>query len=409
MKRLSGNSRLLAALAASMILISCRGPSGNALPNNVLPANRLPVQTQSVNPGIQRPTIESLDWVPRFTVIQPTDLDYEALRNGTTTTIPYYTGSIKSPLTGKTYTYDIVGKDPTKSDRTTEIPYVPIVLVVTFPDGTVLDPRLPACKDTVSVEDRFLHGPNFQRTPLVSNGVYVGKVQLNDAFQRAEFWTMLKGRGYHTELTAAAAPIVVSIKAPKGSSTLQNPAPGCSKSDPLVGLIPLDVYDPIIRALVRRYATTTQVALVLTHAVYVTQPGFIYIGYHGAFRRRSGTQVYAWATYNDPRIFIHNGKHYPVEDITTWTHEIAEFHNDPFVSNRTPRWGHVGQQSGCQSNLEVGDPLTTRSYKVVYNGFTYHPQELAFFSWFFRTPSTGTGGLYSNEGKFTTYQSLCKQ
>ncbi len=73
-----------------------------------------------------------------------------------------------------------------------------------------------------------------------------------------------------------------------------------------------------------------------------------------------------------------------------------------------PAWGHVGQVSGCQNNLEVGDPLTgTPAVQVPLNGFTYHGQELAFFDWFFRTPSNGTAGKYSFEGTFTSAQGTC--
>ena len=35
------------------------------------------------------------------------------------------------------------------------------------------------------------------------------------------------------------------------------------------------------------------------------------------------------------------------------------------------------------------------------NGYAYHVQELAFFSWFFGEPSLGAGGLFSNNGSFT--------
>ncbi|MBV8807491.1 MAG: hypothetical protein JO033_02355 [Acidobacteriaceae bacterium] len=39
---------------------------------------------------------------------------------------------------------------------------------------------------------------------------------------------------------------------------------------------------------------------------------------------------------------------------------------------------------------------------VMPNGFTYHLQELAFFPWFFGTPSTGIHGWFSNNGTFLT-------
>lgn len=85
---------------------------------------------------------------------------------------------------------------------------------------------------------------------------------------------------------------------------------------------------------------------------------------------------------------------YPyVQDIHAWTHEIGEIFNNPFLTNATPAWGHIGQTIACQADLEVGDPLTFESFEHTYNGFHYHPQELAFFSWFYRTASTGTGDL----------------
>jgi len=84
------------------------------------------------------------------------------------------------------------------------------------------------------------------------------------------------------------------------------------------------------------------------------------------------------------------------------SHEVAEWMNDPFDNNPTPPWGHTGQVSGCQDNLEVGDPLsgTEAPPIVMSNGFTYHLQELAFFSWFFNSHSVGIHHWFSNNGTF---------
>jgi hypothetical protein len=75
-----------------------------------------------------------------------------------------------------------------------------------------------------------------------------------------------------------------------------------------------------------------------------------------------------------------------------------------------PALGHIGQVSGCQTNLEVGDPLSGNLFEVTMpDGVTYHPQELAFFSWFFNeVPSLGLNGWYSMGGTFRTPAARCR-
>lgn len=389
------SGRIAAAVAAGALLAACGGQGGT-----------MPAQSQSASQAAPfaggttgRSIAEMHHWVPRYVTMKPQNVDYANLKQGASTTIPFYNGSVKSPLDNNTYQYSIVGKDPTKSNATTKVSFVPIVLVVTFSYGTVLDPRQPGCNDTVSVEDRFFQGPNFVSTPLVSNGIKVGKVQVNDGFQRAEFWTVLKGPKFHIKLVPAVAPIVVNINAPSGSKTETGV---CSGQNHNIGEIPLQAYDNIVTGLATTYATTTQVPVVLSYNTFETEGGCCILGYHNAFGRASGTQVYAVGAYNDAGIFD-----VPIEDIHAWTHEIGELINDPFIDNGTPAWGHVGQVGGCQNNFEVGDPLTGTAFTLKYKHFTYHPQELAFFSWFYRTPSTGTGGKFSFEGTFTSSQGAC--
>ena len=92
------------------------------------------------------------------------------------------------------------------------------------------------------------------------------------------------------------------------------------------------------------------------------------------------------------------------------SHEVAEWMDDPNTSNPVPPWGAEGQvpSPNCQANLEVGDPLTgTDVSPVTLGGFAYTLQELAFFSWFYGGPSLGSGGNYSNNGKFTGFAIAC--
>jgi hypothetical protein len=95
-------------------------------------------------------------------------------------------------------------------------------------------------------------------------------------------------------------------------------------------------------------------------------------------------------------------------DISALSHEVSEWMNDPSTANPTKPWGNIGQVSGCQSNLETGDPLSGTVITDSLNGKTYHPQELAFFSWFYhQSPSIGANGWYSSGGSFTTSAAPC--
>ncbi len=392
--------RIAAAVAVGAMLAACSGQGGS-----------IPTQSQGVGQAVPfaggakagQSIADVNHWVPRYITVQPRNVNHAMLdeQQAAGTTIPFFKGSVKSPLDNNTYNYQIVGKDPTKSIRTTQIKTVPIVLVVTFSDGTVLDPTQPGCNDSVSVADRFFKGPNFVKTTLTSNGVNVGKVQVTDGFQRAEFWNVLKSQSkYHTVLKLAVAPIIVNVNAPSGSKTV---AGVCSGNNHRIGEIPINAYDNLVTSLATQYATTSQLPVVLSYNTFETSGGCCILGYHSAFSRSGGTQVYAVGAYNDAGVFGTT----PIEDIHAWTHEIGELLNDPFVNNATPAWGHVGQVGGCQNNFEVGDPLTGTAFTLSYNGFTYHPQELAFFDWFYRTPSKGTGGKFSFEGTFTSSQGAC--
>jgi hypothetical protein len=113
---------------------------------------------------------------------------------------------------------------------------------------------------------------------------------------------------------------------------------------------------------------------------------------------------------NDPGVFQAAG----IQDIHAATHEIGETINDPFGTNTVPAWGHIGQQPGCQNNLEVGDPLTGTVYDggkgIKLKGFTYHPQELVYFNWFTQQAKFGKLGaddVYSMSGTFATPAKPC--
>ena len=80
------------------------------------------------------------------------------------------------------------------------------------------------------------------------------------------------------------------------------------------------------------------------------------LGYHNTYNTSAGAQTYGLAMYDNSGAFTGSS------DISAMSHEVAEWQNDPDTINPTPAWGHTGQVSGCQSNLEVGDPLSGTTY-----------------------------------------------
>jgi hypothetical protein len=78
-----------------------------------------------------------------------------------------------------------------------------------------------------------------------------------------------------------------------------------------------------------------------------------------------------------------------IQDIHALSHEIGEIYDDPYAGNNTPTWQNsYAPQYGCNSFLEVGDPLVGSAIEVTLDGFTYHPQEFAFKAWFAKAASS---------------------
>ena len=125
------------------------------------------------------------------------------------------------------------------------------------------------------------------------------------------------------------------------------------------------------------------------------------LGFHNAVTQQPGAdvQTYAFIDFDASGLFGPT-----IHDTSIAAHEVGEWMDDPFGNNPTPLWGHVGQVGGCQGNLEVGDPLTGTNIPVVTgaNGFKYHLQELAFFSWFYGAPSIAVNGWFSDNNTFKT-------
>ena len=316
--------------------------------------------------------------------------------------LPLWSFTTVAAQDGNTYSGVMVGRSPYfRGKIPTNIPtmVIPVVLQFLDPSGAVVfvfDPTAPdPCAGGNTTTSLILNSPILNPSPYTMNGVNVGNAQYVDAFQRANFWQQVQGANYHVNLTSLPQPAVV-VDVPFG---LWGVGSGTCST---LGGIDINAWDSFVQTTLLGVvgATPNQLPLFFTHNVAFTiGGGCCALGYHNAL----GLQTYSVSEVETSGFFPPS-----FGDTVVMSHEVAEWMDDPLTNNPTPPWGNIGQVSGCQNNLEVGDPLTPTNFPSVFmNGFTYHLQELVFYSWFYGGPSTGTGGKYSNNGTFMGDAILC--
>jgi hypothetical protein len=345
--------------------------------------------------------------------------------------LPLWSYSVHSDRDGNRYTGVMVGASPFNEDsgRTsvaTQI--VPIIfkthtvgtsvdakaIIATTPGDNTFDPTRPdrACLGSRNNNPLrlFQQSPIFQSTDFNYGGTDVGRTQTTDAFQRANFWKVINREDYHVTLGPITNlnPIVIDVPAASGlalATTSLGPPAFCAPMAIVdANLVDGIINDSILPALAPHGVNHGTFPIFLLYNAVMSDGdptnllNCCILGYHGTGNNDS-TQTYSPMDFDATGLFGVSGM-----DIATATHEVAEWMDDPFGSNATPAWGHIGQVPGCQGNLEAGDPLSgTEAPRIVMpNGFTFHLQELAFFSWFFTNRSTGVGGWFSDNGTFLT-------
>jgi hypothetical protein len=321
---------------------------------------------------------------------------------------------------GNTYVDKIVGGNVFKAltTQTTTIKTKLVPLVLNFNTfGNSFNPTVGDSCDpaSTSVLKRTQKSPIFVAQNWSFGGTSVGSAQYVDAFERAEFFKYTKPTGvnpnYHVTLSLGNVAKQTTV-----APGAQWEASGLACGNGALGLLNINSFDGYIQgtllpALVSSGAISdTTFPLILVHnVVFFTgnnpnNPGTCcIIGYHNAIPMGGGTMTYGVADFEDSGAFSP-----AVHDISAMSHEVGEWMNDPFTNNPTARWGNIGQVGGCpssttggQTNFEVGDPLSGTLLTDNLNGYNYHPQEMAFFSWFYHdVPSIGINGKYSNNGTF---------
>jgi len=345
--------------------------------------------------------------------------------------LPLFTYTVNSDRDGQQYTGVIVGADPTSKggNKSTSVKtFIVPVVVVTQTVGTGLDSNgnittAPGVTvfDPTANDNNCLSRPNnnplrlFQHSPMFDNydisvgGVDMGHTQYIDAFQRAEFFNLLKNPDNYQLLlnpVVTTPPVIITVPAANGL-TLPPDFGACGP----FGVVDIDFFDAyldnnVLPALAPQVNAGNFPIFMLYNTVLAFTPideifvTCCVLGYHGT----TGTnpiQTYSPSDFDTTGLFGSTGG-----DSNTLSHEVAEWANDPLGNNPTPAWGGVGQvpPGFCQDNLEVGDPLSGTNFSPIggRNGFTYHLQELAFFSWFYSSQSVGIHGWFSDNDTFTT-------
>jgi hypothetical protein len=344
--------------------------------------------------------------------------------------LPLWTFDVSSTRDHNNYTGVMVGRSPfgNEKNKVAEIPtqIVPIVIttnligtsvdssgnITTTPGVTNFDPTAPQTACLTPPNDvpltLYRQSPIIQKADFSFGGTFVGDTIYSDAFQRANFWEYTKGTDYHVLLRPVTITKPVYINAPTADGlALATSALGPPNFCSPLGIIDINWFDAyldstVIPSLYAQGVNPGSLPIFLLANTVMASPvtdldTCCILGYHGT--TGLPIQTYSPQDFDTTGVFGPN-----IFDTDIAAHEVDEWQDDPYGDNPVPAWGHIGQQPGCQNNLEVGDPLTGTSIPLVTmpNGYSYHLQELTFFSWFFGAPSIGVNGWFSDNDTFTT-------
>ncbi len=326
--------------------------------------------------------------VPRFTVIPP-----KPALPGTINlagNLEEWSGSFT--YNGTKYTYNMVGADPSTNQGALITTWV-IPVKIVLSDGSVWD---PLAGGPMSPLARTVLSPIFDKTTTYTQGgVDVGTTQYEDAFQRANFWSIVQNNpnshillGGPTSHLAILPEITLNVPSGSGHQGIQ------------FGIHVAEVDINYFDTQISNYMAQSQIInptgfpMFETANTYLTQGGCCIGGYHSA----NGPQTYTHFTYiTTPGVFA--------QDVSALSHEVGEWIDDPL--------DHGFNQTPC-GVLEVGDPLErgqpghpfgTWTYQL--HGFTYHLQDLVTLKYFGGDPNGPVNGFWTFQG-YTGITQICQ-
>ena len=283
-------------------------------------------------------------------------------------------------VNGVIYNIVLVGSNPSRGATTTLVANSIVPMKISFADGTTLD----ASREV---------------QPLLASPIYTsaafesGTTQYADSVLRAELWPAVMGGNYHVLLdTPFVEPVyLLSVPASDGFTTI-------GPHGEVTGTVDYDWFVKVVQPaiLTQLGVSPTSLTIFLTHNLLLKQQGNVccFHGNHSAYTVRgpSGRDRFTtvWSGVSS-------------SDVSTMSHEINEWANDPFNENVVPGWRKPGTND-CNHHLEVGDPLNGK----IFNAGGFVLQDVAYVEWFSRqSPSMALGGQYDVRGKLKTVAEDC--
>jgi hypothetical protein len=301
--------------------------------------------------------------------------------------LPEWNGSFVH--SGSTFTFSMVGTDPSATNTATTIPVfiIPVKIVIKRGGSQTFDPAsIPANTGGLTAIQNTVMSPMFDSTTTyVQGGVNVGTTQYIDAYQRANFWGSVSGHpNYHLLLGAPSVLPEVTLTPPflKGKT-------GAPFGE-TVAEVDINWIDAQFQSLITSLGIQPNtLPIFMTYKTYLTSGRSCCIGgYHSA----TGAQSYMEFTYIDqPGKFS--------QDVSALTHEVGEWADDPLINQPN------GNQTPC-GILENGDPLETTAnfgdFPYPLHGFTFNLQDLVTLPYFGAPPSTSVNGFFTFQGTSLT-------